>query len=101
MPLTTQVVAGGTGNLDPDGVTFDGGTLIVRPQGRTLIIANGPLGTVELPKGAYTIEGELDGVQWTSSVNLAGPATNRVTVSPSVLGHPDSSGRWRFRTVAD
>jgi hypothetical protein len=86
VPLTTQVVAGGTGNLDPDGVTFDGGTLIVRPQGRTLIIANGPLGTVELPKGAYTIEGELDGVQWTSSVNLAGPATNRVTVSPSVLG---------------
>lgn len=86
VPLTTQVVAGGRGNLDPDGVTFDGGTLIIRPQGRSLIIANGPLGTVELPKGAYTVEGQLEGARWTSSVSLTGPATDRVTVSPSVLG---------------
>lgn len=86
VPLTTQVIAGGATNLDPGGVEFDGGTLIVRPQGRTLIIANGPLGTIELSQGSYAIEGTLDGVQWTSSVNLAGPATDRVTLAPSVLG---------------
>ena len=85
VPLTPRLIAGGAANLDPNGIDVTGGSMIVRPSGASIILANGPLGVVDLPMGNYDIQGELDSVTWTSAVSLRNATTDTVTVDPSQL----------------
>ena len=85
VPLTPRLIAGGVANLDPNGIDVSGGAMTVRPSGASIILANGPLGDVDLPLGDYDLAGSLDSVTWTSSVSLRSAATDTVTVDPARL----------------
>ncbi len=90
--FTAKLKAGGANNLDPDGINEAQGTMTVRPSGESIILANGPMGTIRLPQGTYEIEGSIESADWAASITVSAASTQTFTVDPSELVVRGGSG---------
>ena len=83
--LSSQLRAGGTNNLDPDGINPVGGEIEAKVAGLSQLAVSGPLADIELVTGAYSIKWTLDDWSETTDINISGDTTVSLEADPSRL----------------
>ena len=83
--ISSQLRAGGTNNLDPDGINPADGEIEAKVAGLSQLAVSGPLADIELVTGAYSIKWTLDDWSETTDINISGDTTVSLEADPSRL----------------